>query len=263
MTTENVSKRAVVFAARFAAACAAIGAFLGLTYIGRLPHHEGYHLVAVDDEVKVAIPARPRHVVVIVVDGLRADAAETMESTRRLARAGHCRTSDQGSYTVSRPVYALLSTGLEVDRSGSRNNEQTAPLAAESIWTIARDSRLRVTGSSHLPWFRQLSPNGFDEFRHAKSHDENVFEGVALADLSLFHPLYVDEAGHQHGAASAAYRAAVTRADCEIAGLGSVIRTSRRASSRPRSSGGKTSSASAAKRSAATPASWRSRARST
>ena len=33
-----------------------------------------------------------------------------------------------GTYTVSRPVYALLSTGLEVDRTGARNNEQTAPL---------------------------------------------------------------------------------------------------------------------------------------
>jgi hypothetical protein len=32
----------------------------------------------------------------------------------------------------------------------------------------------------------------------------------------LFHPLYIDEAGHEHGAASGAYRASVVRADGEL-----------------------------------------------
>src|SRR5262249_4815890 len=148
---------------------------LGEKYISRLPNHAGEFLVAVPDEVRAPRPPRPRHTVVIVVDGLRADAAETMGITKDLVREGQCRLSDQGAYTVSRPEYALLSTGLEVDRSGARNNDLTTPLAAESVWQIARQSGLRVAGSSHLPWFRQLFPDGFDRFDAAETHATDVF----------------------------------------------------------------------------------------
>jgi hypothetical protein len=198
-----------------------VGFYLGEGYIDRLPRHAGYFLVSVDDEVRVPIPARPRHTAFVVVDGLRKDSAETMSVTKELARAGQCRVSDQGSFTVSRPEYALLSTGLEVDRTGSRNNDLTAPLAAESIWQIARKSGLRVAGSSHLRWFEQLFPDGFDRFAHQKNHSANVFspENGELLDVNVFHPLYVDESAHQHGAASPEYAAAVSRVDSEIAGL--------------------------------------------
>ncbi len=198
-----------------------VGFFLGEGYIDRLPRHAGYFLVAVPDEVREPIPKRPRHTAFIVVDGLRRDSAETMGVARELARAGQCRVSDQGSFTVSRPEYALLSTGLEVDRTGSRNNDLTAPLAAESIWQVARASGLHVAGSSHLRWFAQLFPEGFDRFAHEKDHRANVFapESGELLDVNVFHPLYVDEAAHQHGAASPEYSAAVARVDGEIAGL--------------------------------------------
>ena len=205
----------------FALACIAVGFFLGERYISRLPDHAGYFLVAVPDEVRAPLPVRPRHTAFIVVDGLRRDAAERMAVTRQLAEAGQCRISDQGSFTVSRPEYALLSTGLEVDRTGSRNNDLTAPLAAESIWQVARASGLHVSGSSHLPWFAQLFPQGFDRFTRLESHADNVFAASQgeLLDLNVFHPLYVDEQAHHHGAASTEYAAAVQRVDTEIAGL--------------------------------------------
>lgn len=205
----------------FCAVSIVVGFFLGEGYIDRLPAHAGYFLVAVDDVVRAPIPVRPRHTAFIVVDGLRRDSAETMGVAQELARAGQCRVSDQGSFTVSRPEYALLSTGLEVDRTGSRNNDLTAPLFAESIWQVARASGLRVAGSSHLRWFAQLFPDGFDRFAHAKDHAADVFapEPSELLDVNLFHPLYVDEAAHQHGAASSQYAAAVARVDGEIARL--------------------------------------------
>ena len=198
-----------------------VGFVLGEGYIDRLPHHAGYFLVAVEDEVRVPLPTRPRHTAFIVVDGLRRDSAETMHVAQELARRGQCRISDQGSFTVSRPGYALLSTGLEADRTGSRNNDLTAPLAAESIWQVARASGLHVAGSSHLRWFAQLFPEGFDRFAHEKDHRANVFlpEGGELYDVNVFHPLYVDEAAHQHGAASPEYAAAVARVDGESGGL--------------------------------------------
>jgi hypothetical protein len=210
-----------VAALGFCLASLLVAFFLGESYIDRLPNHAGYFLVAVDDEVRVPIPARPRHTAFIVVDGLRRDGAESMRATEQLARAGQCRISDQGTFTVSRPEYALLSTGLEVDRTGSRNNDLTAPLAAESIWQVARASGLRVSGSSHLRWFEQLFPGGFDRFVHMKSHEANVFapETGELYDVNVFHPLYVDETAHRHGAASPEDAAAVARVDGEIQGL--------------------------------------------
>jgi hypothetical protein len=203
----------------FAIAAAVVALVLGDTYIGRLPHHAGYFLVPVTDQVRAPRPSRPRHTVFIVVDGLGQSAAETMHSTRELLRFGQCRISDQGAYTVSRPEYALLSTGLEVDRTGSRNNELSTPLAAESIWEVARESGLRVGGSSHLPWFRQLFPSGFDRFAVAETDAENVFSTPDLLDVNVFHPLYVDEAGHLHGGRSPEYALAVARADREIGEL--------------------------------------------
>lgn len=204
----------------FVLVCMVVGAVLGDRYIPRLPNHAGYFLVDVKDEVKAPmVSARPRYTAVIVVDGLRMDAAESMTSTKRLLAHGQCRAADQGGYTVSRPIYALLSTGLEVDRTGARNNENTAPLAAESLWQVARPAGLHVSGASHLPWFQELHPDGFDRFTLMKTHEDDVFAGTDLYDVNLFHPLYVDEAGHQHGAASPEYAAAVARADEEIGRL--------------------------------------------
>ena len=199
----------------FLVVAAAIGFAVGDSYIGRLPNHAGYHLVPVTDAVGTPIPVRPRRALFVVVDGLRRDSAETMEAARVLASHGQCRVSDQGSYTVSRPMYALLSTGLEVDRHGARNNENSAPLAAESIWQVARESGLRVFGSSHLPWFKELFPGGFDAFSLAHTHEDDVF-ATPLGDVTVVHPLYVDEAGHQSGGASPAYAAAVKRVDGEL-----------------------------------------------
>lgn len=213
----KTARRSATVALVFTIACAVIGFALGQSYIPRLPDHRGRFLVAVEDHVRAPLAKRPRHTVFILVDGLRRDFAESMSVTRELLRAGQCRVSDQGSWTVSRPVYALLSTGLEVDRTGARNNEQTAPLAAQSIWEVARAQGLRVSGSSHLPWFKELFPEGFDRYATANSHADDVFEGPELLDLNVFHPLYVDEAGHQHGAASPVYAERVARADREIA----------------------------------------------
>ncbi|MBX3187270.1 MAG: alkaline phosphatase family protein [Labilithrix sp.] len=205
--------------ALFAIAGALYAFWFGFGYAGVHPNHAGVFLVPVEDRVDAPLPMRPRHTVLVVVDGLRRDAAETMTSTRRIAAAGQCRVSDQGTYTFSRPEYALLSTGLEVDRNGARSNDCADPMGAESIWQIARQSGLVVAGSGHLDWFDELFAGGFDRFRLAKSHDENVFDVAELADLNLFHPLYIDEAAHLHRPASPEHAAAVARVDREIGAL--------------------------------------------
>jgi Type I phosphodiesterase / nucleotide pyrophosphatase len=200
------------------ALCAAVAVFaylIGDAYIDRLPNHRGYFLVPVEDAIAAPAP-RPRRAVVILVDGLSRSFAEGFASRRRIEAEGQCRTMVGGPITVSRPMYAVLSTGLEEDRSGCRNNDETTPLAADSIWQSARRSGRVVTGLSAVRWWQQLFPDGFDRYDTVEKEADEVFGRETLRDLSLVHPLYVDEMGHHHGAASPEYREAAHRADLGV-----------------------------------------------
>lgn len=202
-------------------ACSAAGLgaplVLGLTYSDRLSSPEGFYQVEVAD---AAVPElrRPRRTALVVLDGLGYEEARTMRSLAELQARGQCRRTDVGSLTLSRPVYAVLSTGLEQDRTGARGNDDARPIAAQSIWEIARAAGLSVAAVSELPWWRELFPGGFDRYETA-ARELNYFERVPPADLQLVHPLYIDEAGHESGADSPEYRAAVARADAELSGF--------------------------------------------
>jgi hypothetical protein len=215
---EVVTRQLSLVSAVLCAAAVVLAYGLGSSYIRRLPHHAGYCLTPVDDAV-VGRHVRPRHSFVIVVDGLSLSFADKFVSRQRLAREGQCRVMQVGPITVSRPVYAVLSTGLEQDRTGCRNNDETSPLAAESIWEISRRAGLKVHGVSALAWWEQLFPCGFDRY-DILPIDDDPFSSVDTAgepaDLTLVHPLFVDHAGHEHGAASAEYAAAAERVDRQI-----------------------------------------------
>lgn len=189
---------------------------LGLSYTDRLSTHAGFHAVRVADEV-AQFPGlrRPRHTAVVVVDGLGWEEASTMRSLALLAERGQCHKTDVGSLPLSRPVYAVISTGLETDRTGARFNDDTTALAAESVWDVAREAGLSVAAVSEVGWWRELFPTGFDSYLVAERSDD-YFRLVAPADVQLIHPLYVDETGHASGAASEDYAAAVARADQEL-----------------------------------------------
>lgn len=192
---------------------------LGLSYGERLSTHAGFYSVEVADAVSATAGyRRPRRAVLVVIDGLGYEEAEGMRSLARLAAQGQCRRTDVGALSMSRPVYAVLSTGLEADRTGARGNDDMGPLAAESVWEVAREAGLRVTGVSELPWWRELFPAGFDAYQ-VLDRSVNYFEKIEAGDLELIHPLYVDEAGHEAGAASTEYAEAVARADRELEGF--------------------------------------------
>lgn len=204
-----------LFAAGTVGLCAPLA--LGLGYAGRLVAPAGFYTVHVADTVPAG-PAvrRPRSASLVVFDGLGHEEARHMPTLARLQERGQCRLTDVGSLPMSRPVYAVLSTGLEADRAGNRDNDDTSPLAAQSIWELARAAGLRVAAVSELPWWQELFPRGFDDYVLA-AQSANYFELVPAADLRLIHPLYIDEAGHEFGAASPQYHEAVARGDRELA----------------------------------------------
>ena len=189
---------------------------LGWSYGARLSTPEGFYPVRVTDVVgEVPGLRRPRRTVLVVFDGLGHEEAEGMRSVARLRAQGQCRKTDVGALSLSRPVYAVLSTGLEVDRTGVRDNDDTSPLAAESVWGVAREAGLSVGAVSELSWWKELFPGGFDAYA---MFDQSVdyFKHSTAVDLQIIHPLYIDEAGHEAGAGSAEYQAAVERADSEL-----------------------------------------------
>lgn len=196
---------------------------LGMGYGPRLSSAEGFYLVPVTEAEPAPAPVRPRRAVLVVLDGLGREEAGEMRALARMRARGQCRVTDVGAVSVSRPLYAVLSTGLEADRTGVRGNNDTPPLAAESVWEVAREAGLSVAAVSELAWWRELFPRAFNEYVLA-DRAVDVFrfpgaDGLPAADLQLIHPLYIDEAGHDAGAGSAAYRAAVARADGELEGL--------------------------------------------
>lgn len=194
----------------------AVSTIFGVGYAERHSSHAGFYRVRVDDTLgPVAALERPRRTVVVVWDGLGYVEASAMPTLARLGERGQCRRTDVGPLSLSRPVFAVLSTGLEQDRTGARGNDDVSPLGAESVWDVARRSGLSVSAVSELPWWRELFPRGFDEYV-MPPREEDYFRLAPPADLSLVHPIYVDETGHEQGAGSLAYRDAVRRADAEL-----------------------------------------------
>lgn len=207
-------------------ACFALGLciplVLGLTYSDRLSTHAGFYQVRVKDPLPPPSSTgvhRPRRTVLVVFDGLGYREAETMQALNAMQQRGQCRKTDVGPLSLSRPVYAVISTGLEQDRTGARGNDDTSPLAAQSIWDVARHAGMSVSAVSELSWWRELFPGGFSHYQ-TLPEAQNFFQAAQTpelrADLQLIHPIYIDESGHEAGAGSARYHDSVARGDAEL-----------------------------------------------
>lgn len=218
---ERPSGRLILCHAVLCVAATVASAALGQGYRARMSDPRGFYQVTVPDAVPAEAArglARPRRAVVVVFDGLGLPDARRVPSILRLGEAGRCLRTDVGPLSLSRPVYATLSTGLEADRAGCRDNGAAAPLDAQPLWQLARRAGLRVSAVSELPWWRELFPQGFDDYR-VGPREEDFLRAAPPGDLQLIHPLYLDETAHEHGAASPAFEAALRRADGELAAL--------------------------------------------
>lgn len=192
---------------------------LGYSYTERLATRPSLYQVAVADQVAGPPAATaPRRAVVVVFDGLGYKEALGMRSTAILRERGQCWKTDVAPLPMSRPVYGVLSTGIEQDRGGALVNDTDAPHTAESLWELARAAGRTVAAVSELTWWQDLFPRGFSSYQTAP-RDADYFRLAPPADLVLIHPLYVDETGHTDGAGSSAYREAVARADRELLGF--------------------------------------------
>ena len=184
------------------------------TYPRRISSPQGHFLVHTVDEGPRAAFDRPESVVVTVADGLGAEAAQHTRAVAWFRAHGRCFSTNVGSPSISRPVYAVLSSGVEQDRTGVRGNDAHDPAPVRSVWEEARDAGWHVKVVSSLAWWHELFPNGFDEYLELPQAAD-FFEQVRPHELDLLHVLYIDHAGHEQGAGSREYVDAVRRLDHE------------------------------------------------
>jgi hypothetical protein len=163
-----------------------------------------------------------RPVLLVVIDGLRADVAATLPFLSRLGDAGGRAATWDDPPTYSAAQYVALLAGVPPRDSGVRTNET---LRAAGVDDVAR--RVRIAGmhtavvSTCVDWWRRLFPESF-ESADVVASPAIVSEVARLqrrGGLVVVHLCGVDDAGHAHGARSPEYTAAAAAADGMTAAL--------------------------------------------
>ncbi len=220
----QVWRRLVWALALVALAC---GLYQGRRAFVRAIFVDGAGAPAVADAV--APGARVR---VVLIDGLGLEPARSLPNLNALCARGLDLEVDAGFPTVSLPVQSVLWTGRTQQQSGVQYRQKAIdPPPADALPALVPGSE--AVAESHAFIVRSF---GFATARPAPEAEttwsEAAFvdaaEGLAGGDapLGLVHVLRVDDAGHAHGGASAAYREAAAWSD---ALLGRLLATDRAA----------------------------------
>ncbi len=202
-------------------------------------------------------------VVLVIVDGLRWDAARKMKYLATLGAAGVDAHARSHYPTWSRPNYVSILTGVPPQASGVRTNRHYTPVSLDTLMDRARAAGLRSASASEfspLPalFLRPLDPSqraavdaiDIDRMLDLEGEDRPPMPELELrspfddgrytpwagglvdatrAQLALGYELQVvlisvvDDAGHAEGADSAAYAAAVQVADRAMARVLPVV----------------------------------------
>ena len=166
--------------------------------------------------VAPAAARAPRRVLLIVIDGLRADVAGTLPFLSRLGDAGARAATWDDPPTYSAAQYVALLAGVPPRDSGVRTNETLRAAGVDDVARQARAAGLHTAVvSTCVDWWGRLFPESFE------SADVVAPAGVVaevarrrpLGGLFVVHLCDVDNAGHAHGARSPAYTAAAVAAD--------------------------------------------------
>jgi hypothetical protein len=184
-------------------------------------------------------PRLARRVVLVVLDGLRADESH-LPFLDELRARGASTTARTAYPSISRPNYATILTGVPPRDSGIRTNTVHAPTGVDTVMARVRAAGLRAVTASDYGAFRALfarpsarssggaaqsggarpfEPDVWDDARHVDSLDElgaTVGELVGGdAALVAILVLDIDKAGHAHGVGDD-YRAAARAADAML-----------------------------------------------
>ncbi len=186
------------------------------------------HPVASEEETEA-----PR-MVLIIVDGLGADAAETMSSLNTLSGYGSNMVAITAQPSLSYPTWTTILTGAPPEISGVTTNWFDGPVPVESIVDVALANGMRTVMVGPES-FETMYLDGWKGDRDLSTYlkpwsDEGymssdfVNHAIDLIEekdprLTVLHLPDVDETAHRHGKDSDEFREVVGRIDADISRL--------------------------------------------
>jgi hypothetical protein len=169
-----------------------------------------------------------RRVVVVVVDGLRADVSRQMPFLESLRRAGAWTTLTTGQPSFSKPGYAVLSTGTWQEYHGVTMNSHPGQVSVDTVFAAAHRAGLKTALFGYTYW-GEINPH-VDRAVVGGYPDHELYARARAsleaqeADLTYVHLSGADEAAHRAGGAAAQeYLEAAREIDGMIAGLASCL----------------------------------------
>jgi hypothetical protein len=166
-------------------------------------------------EISAADDAAPgSRLVLVVVDGLRDDAAGALGLERTPARDGAlpalARCTLEASWpTFSTPGYVTMATGVPPALSGVHNNWFRPPVELDSVFARARAAgrSTQAVGDETDDWRRlfpeELGGQESGAMAFARATGGLFADGMPATDILLIHTVVVDDAEHISGATSA------------------------------------------------------------
>ncbi len=206
------------------------GALLADTAWKSVTQYQSDYAIDADLPSGAALTSR---LVLVVLDGIRVDAAADMPELQALAERGSSGVAITELPSLSNPGRATLSTGAGPEVHGVTNNSRFSPPPVDSIFSIAQEQGLPVAVYGSYFWGRafgdylsdervfsfdkELGPSP-DVDRLVEWQNEicaemvptlsGIESGLIVAGLTA-----TDEAGHDFGGESDEYRAVVAAVD--------------------------------------------------
>jgi hypothetical protein len=173
------------------------------------------------------LPVTPRRrVLLVLVDGLRADVASQLPFLRDLAAGGARADLWVDPPSFSSPQYVALLTGVPPRDSGVRTNRNPRPVLLDNVprrLTVA--GRRAIEIGDEIDWWQRLFGTDFASTALVAPWELRAaaVDAMATADLTLIHLCEVDAAGHSHGGGSSSYRQAALRQDEQVRHLSTAF----------------------------------------
>jgi hypothetical protein len=176
--------------------------------------------------------------VLVVIDGIRLDVSKDMENLQSLARRGSSSVVEAAVPSLSNPNRAVMVTGAWPEVNGVTNNATYQPPPIDSVLSLAREAELQAAVAGSVFWKRAFGAHleGHHlELPKEPPHPATVAELVnwqqkTCVEIIKFLEQYptgllvaeitgADEAGHEFGGTSQAYRDVATAVDGCLADL--------------------------------------------
>ncbi len=185
-------------------------------------------------------PPLVRRVVLVVVDGLRADTSRKMPFLNELRRQGASTTLTVGQPSFSKPGYTVLSTGAWQEVNGVTLNTHQGLTVADTVFREARAAGVTTAAIADEWWGEVNGPVVTYPYYYADSasHDPRIDEDAYAntlgslrkdrAALTLVHFCQADTQAHESGGTGTKrYLDAAMRIDGFIRGIAGELDLSR------------------------------------